>query len=217
MNHNVQCSMQKKILDIIISPPKIVRSAFPNFVWEKTNDEKKIYLTFDDGPSEALTLWILETLKKYNAKATFFCVGDNVRKYPQSYNNILKENHSVGNHTFNHLNGYKTKCSDYINNFAKANKTIDSNLFRPPYGRIKKSQAKEILKSKKIIMWNVLSLDYNNKISPQECFENIKKHTTYGSIIVFHDNKKAETNMKYALKKTLDYYSKQNYTFEKIR
>jgi len=208
--------MQNKILDIIISPPKIVRLAFPNFVWEMTNDEKKIYLTFDDGPSEVLTLWILETLRKHNAKATFFCVGDSVRKYPRSYNNILKENHSVGNHTFNHLNGYKTKYSDYINNFAKANKIIDSNLFRPPYGRIKKSQAKEILKSKKIIMWNVLSLDYNNSISPQECFDNIKKYTTSGSIIVFHDNKKAETNMKFALQKTLEYYSYQNYTFEKI-
>jgi len=208
--------MQNKILDIIISPPKIVRSAFPNFVWEKSENENNIYLTFDDGPSEELTFWILDELKKYNAKATFFCVGDNVAKYPESYNRILQENHSVGNHTFNHLNGYKTKSSDYINNFAKANEIIDSNLFRPPYGRIKKSQAKEILKSKKIIMWNVLSLDYSNKISPQQCFENIKKYTTSGSIIVFHDNKKAEKNMKYALQKTLEYYSEKNYTFEKI-
>ncbi len=208
--------MQKKISDIIVSPPKIVRSAFSSFTWELPNEQNKIYLTFDDGPTPHQSLWIIKTLKQFNAKATFFCVGNNVEKYPQIYNQFTEDNHSVGNHTFNHLNGFKTNYTDYINNFIKADKIIDSKLFRPPYGRIKKSQAKEILNSKRIIMWNVLSLDYNNKISPQQCFENIKRHTKSGSIIVFHDNQKAEKNMKYALQKTLEYYSDKNYIFEKI-
>ncbi len=209
--------MSNRISNMFISPPKIFRRLFYNFVWEQSNSRKKIFLTFDDGPSSKITTWILEILKQYNAKATFFCVGNNVLNLPLITQQIINDGHSLGNHTFHHLNGFKTNYSHYINDFVKADKIINTQLFRPPYGKIKKSQAQEILKFKKIIMWDVLSLDYDNSITPQQCFKNIKKNTKSGSIIVLHDNLKAERNMKYALQKTLDYYTKAGYSFAKIQ
>lgn len=202
--------------NLLVSPPKIAKLYFKNFIWELPTNEKKIYLTFDDGTTPQLNDWILYTLKTYNAKATFFCVAENITKNPETANRLLSSNHAVGNHTFNHLNGLKNSYKTYIFNFLKADKILKTKLFRPPYGKITPRQAKFILQTHKIIMWDVLSMDYSPKISPKQCFENVKKFAKKGSIVVFHDNKKAEKNIKYALPKTLDYFSAKGFSFEKI-
>ncbi len=178
-----------------------------------------IYLTFDDGPHATITNFVLDELKKYNAEATFFCIGNNVVKYPEVYQRILNEGHSVGNHTFNHLNGFKTKDKTYVDNVLEASKYIDSNLFRPPYGRLKTFQAQVLAhlnKPYKIIMWTVLSGDFDARISEQRCLENVLLKTTAGSIIVFHDSEKAADRMMYALPKVLKKFSGKGFTFKKI-
>lgn len=178
-----------------------------------------IYLTFDDGPHETATPFVLDELKKYNAKATFFCIGKNVVAHPEIYKRIIDEEHAVGNHTYNHLNGSKTKDEDYLTDVMKAADYIDSSLFRPPYGRISSFQAK-LLRTKqnpfKIIMWNVLSGDFDISLSPQKCFENVILKTKAGSIIVFHDSAKAWDRMSYALPKTLEYFSTKNFRFSAL-
>ena len=200
----------------IVSPSKIVQKIFPKYIWSIPNSENKIYLTFDDGPIPKITPWVLEQLKKYNAKATFFCLGNNVKKYPDIYKEILEQGHSVGNHSFSHLKGYSTYTDKYVSDFREANKLINSKLYRPPYGRITKGQANKIMKTHKIIMWNVLSVDYDSRISSRLCFFNVKIFTKSGSIIVFHDSKKAEKNMKYALQASLEYFSEKLFVFDKI-
>lgn len=182
-------------------------------------NKKEIFLTFDDGPHVSITNFVLDELKKFNAKATFFCIGDNVVKYPDVYRRILAEGHSVGNHTFNHLNGFQTDNKMYVDNVLEASKYIDSNLFRPPYGRIKTFQAKvltQLKKPYKIIMWTVLSGDFDNSITPQRCLENVIFKISNGAIIVFHDSEKAAERMFYALPKVLEALTNQGYSFEKI-
>ena len=203
-------------MKLAISPPGIVKKVLSNFTWNIPNSGNKIFLTFDDGPTPKITNWVLEILQKHKAKATFFCVGNNVKKYPEIYEKIKFNGHSTGNHTFNHTRGFGTKKDCYISDFEEADNVIKSNLFRPPYGRITRKQSRYILQTHKIIMWDVLSADYNKKISPRACFLNVKNHTKAGSIIVFHDSVKAERNMKYALSYTLDHYQKQGYVFDKI-
>lgn len=200
----------------IASIPSLLTKAFPSLIWKIPTNEKVLYLTFDDGPVPEATPWVLETLKKYNAKATFFCVGDNVRKHPFLYEQILKEGHSVGNHTFNHLNGWTTKPEDYVKNIEKAAELIDSNLFRPPRGLLKNSHF-QLLKNKyKVIMWNVLSVDYDKKLSQEQCLKNVTDNAKSGSIIVFHDSIKAWKNMNYAMPKVLEHFSNQGYQFKAI-
>lgn len=185
--------------------PKLLRSYYPNLIWEGAElEQNKVYLTFDDGPIPEVTPWVLDALKDYGAKATFFCIGDNVSKHPEVYQRILDEGHAVGNHTFNHLKGWSQTDQEYLSNVQLAKQVIDSNLFRPPYGRIKKSQITLLEKEYKIIMWSVLSGDYNQRRSPKQCFTNVRKHIKPNAIIVFHDSIKAERNMKYALIKTLE-------------
>lgn len=197
--------------------PKIIETLFPNFIWEIPSKEKVIYLTFDDGPTPEITDWVLDCLKDYNAKATFFCIGKNVKLHPKIYNRILEENHAIGNHTFNHLKGWKTKKTKYIEDVNKASCYINSALFRPPYGRIKSKQSKVLIdKGFKIVMWSVLSLDWDEKVSENQCYNNVIEKSEPGSIIVFHDSEKASRNMMYALPKTLDYFSKKGYTFKRI-
>ena len=183
--------------------------------------DNAVYLTFDDGPHPAATPFVLNELKKYNAPATFFCLGKNVMSHPDIYQDILSAGHAVGNHTQNHLNGWKTPADIYLNNIAEAARYIPTNLFRPPYGRIKKSQAKQITgvlqrPDAKIIMWDVLSADFDTTITPQQCARNVLKHITAGSVIVFHDSEKAFTNLAYALPLVLDELKKQGYIFKKI-
>ena len=188
-------------------------------IWGIDTNEKKLYLTFDDGPHPIITSFVLDELKKYNAKATFFCIGNNVSKFPEIYKRIIDDGHAVGNHTCNHLNGWKTKDEVYLDDIAEAKKIIDSDFFRPPYGRITRFQLKQLFSDRfklKTIMWSVLSGDFDTKISKEQCHQNVVVNAGIGSIIVFHDSEKANERMSYALPKVLKYFSEKGYQFEKI-
>jgi len=198
-----------------------VQWLFPRRVWAFSRKEPNIYLTFDDGPIPEVTPWVLEQLKKYNAKATFFCIGDNVRKHPDIFNAIIAEGHSIGNHTFHHLNGWKTRTEEYLQDVEAAevefNKTIfnsnqPSKLFRPPYGKMTSAQAKKITeKGYKIIMWDVLSADFDPTISEEKCLKNVVNNIKPGSIVVFHDSLKAEEKLKYVLPEFLAFVKKKKW------
>jgi peptidoglycan/xylan/chitin deacetylase (PgdA/CDA1 family) len=185
--------------------------------------EKKVYLTFDDGPTPEITAWVLNQLKEFNAKATFFCIGENIQKYPEIYNSILVNGHAIGNHTFSHYNGLKTKTSDYIENVLLCKEVIqqpasgNQQLFRPPYGKLRRSQANMLRKKNyKIIMWDVLSADFDSQISPGKCLENVIKNVQKGSIIVFHDSAKAMDRLRIALPKVLLHFSNLGYQFKAV-
>ena len=223
-----------------ITTPKILRLLYPSLIWEMPKGEKKIYLTFDDGPHPTTTPQVLEILNKFNAKATFFCVGSNVKKYKDTFELIKKEGHSVGNHTFNHEKGLITKTKDYVYSVIEADALIQSPLFRPPHGRIKFSQIKTLKKKLrnsetqqlrnsepqklrnsepqqlKFIAWTVISYDWDKSLTPDDCFNNVIKNAGDGSIIVFHDSEKALNNMIPALIKVLEYYTERGFTFEKL-
>jgi peptidoglycan/xylan/chitin deacetylase (PgdA/CDA1 family) len=204
----------------LIKTPFWLRAIYPNCTWKIPVQEKVIYLTFDDGPDPEATPFVLANLKKFNAKATFFCIGNNVLKHPNIYESILKEGHKVGNHTYDHLNGWKTENNIYINNIKDAMNIIDSKLFRPPYGRITKSQIK-ILKQtdslpNQIIMWDVLSGDFDIQINGEICAGNVINNTLPGSIIVFHDSQKAWDRMSIALPKVLEHFSNLGYRMDLI-
>ena len=200
-----------------------IKKIFNNLVWDIPNSEKKIYLTFDDSPIPDVTEWVLNILKSEDIKATFFCIGDNIQKHSEVYKRILAEGHQTGNHTFNHLNGWKTETNHYIENlklceteYLKLN-TEHSFLFRPPYGKIKPSQSKAIRNlGYKIIMWDVLSYDFDSTVSEEKCLENVISNTEQGSIIVFHDSVKAEKNLKYALPKAIQVLKDKGFIFDVI-
>lgn len=194
--------------------PQIIKALYSQLIWETPNNENKIYLTFDDGPTPEVTDWTLDLLKQFNIKATFFCLGQNVEKYPKLYQRILDEGHAVGNHSYSHPSGWKTNDADYFDDIEKSQKLINSKLFRPPYGRITKSQAKHLKEQYNIIMWTVLSGDFDLKTSPEKCLENVLKNTESGAIIVFHDSKKAEPNLKCALPKAIESLLKNGFVFE---
>ncbi|KIA87840.1 polysaccharide deacetylase family protein [Flavobacterium sp. AED] len=197
----------------------IIKKLFSNYIWDLPNTRNKVYLTFDDGPIPEITEWVLEELKKHKAKATFFCIGDNIEKHPEIFKKVINEGHAIGNHTFNHLNGWKTTTESYIENFIRCEKIIQkfvtnlkSKVFRPPYGKIKTTQAKEIRRlGYKIIMWDVLSADFDQKLSKEECLENVLSNIESGSIIVFHDSIKAFKNLEYVLPRTLAYLEKNDF------
>ena len=225
-----------------IKYPSILRKLYPNRITQ-IQDKKSIYLTLDDGPIPEITPWVLEQLKQYNAKATFFCIGDNIRKNPEIFQQLLKEEHSIGNHTFNHLNGWKSKTEVYVENVIKTEEILLENrrqkreyreekgennnpkpatsaqkLFRPPYGKIKNSQAKELVKlNYKIVMWDVLSGDFENRISKEKCFKNVINNASGGSTIVFHDSQKAFKNLEYTLPKVLEYYAEKGFSFKALK
>ncbi|MEO6231778.1 MAG: polysaccharide deacetylase family protein [Ferruginibacter sp.] len=203
-----------------IKTPRWLRKLYKSCVWELPGNEKIIYLTFDDGPIPEITDFVLDQLKIYKAEATFFCIGKNVMEFPEIYKRIISDGHAVGNHTFNHLNGWKTKDNVYLANIEAAKKLIDSRLFRPPYGKITKFQIRALANKKyqlTPIMWTVLSGDFDKKFTPEKCLENVLKNVGSGSIIVFHDSEKAAPNMKYALPEVLRIFSEKGYSFEKIR
>ena len=202
-----------------IKTHSIIKKIFKNFVWDIPNNENKIFLTFDDGPTPEITNWVVDELKKHNAKATFFCIGNNIQKHPDIYQNLIKDGHSVGNHTFDHLNGWKNNDEKYIENILLAENFINAKtkLFRPPYGKIKPSQATKLRKlGYKIIMWDVLSADFDNEITPEKCLQNVLSNVKSGSIIVFHDSQKASKNLNHVLPKTLEFLSKNNFICEVI-
>lgn len=203
----------------MIKTPGWLKKLYPGCTWDMAEKEKTLYLTFDDGPHPEITPFVLEQLKKYNARATFFCIGENVAKYPEVYAQLSAEGHSTGNHTHTHVNGWKTSDALYIENIAAAEKYIRSGLFRPPYGRISKSQIKLLQQQdpqKKIIMWNILAGDWDPAISPALCWERIKRKISSGDIIVFHDSEKAFERMQYAFTKVLEHYAALGFDFKAI-
>lgn len=190
---------------------------FPNYIWNFPTDDKILYLTFDDGPTPEITNWTLDILNSFNAKATFFCIGNNVEKHPDIFKNILDNGHRIGNHTHQHLKGWNVKTKPYLNDIEIASNFINSNLFRPPYGKLKTKQAKALIQLKyKIIMWDVLSFDWDHTITNEQCYNGVISKAKNGSIIVFHDSIKAENNMKYTLPKVLKYFSEKGYQFKSI-
>src|SRR5690606_23763141 len=207
--------------------PRFIQRLYPERIWAFPHSKDSVYLTFDDGPIPEVTPWVLDELKKHNAKATFFCIGENVKKHPEIFRRIIAEGHSVGNHTFNHLKGTETETSEYVENVEKAQKQMTDDgrrmtddggrkiddskienrksLFRPPYGKITSRQAK-ILQQKgfKIVMWDIISYDYDATVSEEKCLQNVLKTIKPGRVIVFHDSLKAEKNLRFVLPKVLD-------------
>ena len=193
--------------------PDLLRPFLGKLVWRKNSSSKVIYLTFDDGPVPEVTPLVLDILDKYNIKATFFSVGENVRQYPELYNELLLRGHKTGNHTFNHLKGSAVSSEAYIENIQKASEYVNSNLFRPPYGRITYRQKKVLRSRFQIIMWDVLTRDYNRKLSTEYILNIIKRDSRNGSIVVFHDSIKAKNNVLTVLPLAIEYWRRKGYTF----
>ncbi len=196
--------------------PDIVKPLASDFLWSFPRDTKDIYLTFDDGPTPQITGEILSTLDKFHAKATFFCIGGNAANNPGVYNNILHRGHAVGNHTWNHMSGWEYSDFSYFRNVLECASVVKSNLFRPPYGRIKRSQARSLKKHFTLVMWDVLSGDWDKTISREKCLKNVIGNAREGSIIVLHDSEKAYKNMRYTLPRSLEYLSEKGYKFKCI-
>ncbi len=198
--------------------PRLLKAIYTPFVWNIPTEDNVIYLTFDDGPIPDVTEWVLEQLDRFQAKATFFCIGDNVLKHPDIFAQLTLKGHSIGNHTFNHLNGWKTQDALYRQNVAECQEVlpVKTNLFRPPYGRIKLSQAKPLLHDYHIVMWEVLTGDFEKYLSPERCLEKTLKHTCAGSIVVLHDSLKAWRNMSYVLPRFLEHYAALGFRFEAL-
>jgi len=197
--------------------PYPLKWLFPkNVIWNFDLKSPEIYLTFDDGPNPSTTCFILELLNTYNIKATFFCTGRNIEKYPELFRKIKETGHSTGNHTYSHIMGWNTPCKEYVDDFKRCDSLSKTKLFRPPYGRMTSTQAKEIGKSHKIIMWSVITGDFDPARSPEKCLETAKKHTANGSIIIFHDSEKARKRMEYALPRFIDYALEKGYCFKLI-
>lgn len=196
--------------------PSIFPLIAPNVTWKVKTNDKVLYLTFDDGPHPSITPMVLSILEEYNAKATFFCVGDNVTKYPEIFNDIISKGHTVGNHTFNHIKGWQSTNQSYIDNIKKAAEVIPSNLFRPPYGRIKPSQIKLLKNDYRIIMWSILTRDYDKSLNPYTALKHLNKLTKPGDVVVFHDSEKAKENMLVMLKGMLQHFNQQQYRFKAL-
>lgn len=215
--------------------PLIIRKSFPKIIWNIPTKKKEIYLTFDDGPIPEITPWVLNELKKYNAKATFFCVGENIEKHSQIFQQIISEGHSIGNHTFHHLNGWKVKNEKYFEDIENCQNIIEEKLqiaelvcpltdcklqiglFRPPYGKIRPSQYSIINQQYSIVLWDVLSGDFDKKISKEKCLKNVLNNYKNGSIIVFHDSIKASVKLNFVLPKLLEYFSEKGFEFKAIK
>lgn len=202
----------------LIRAPRILQLYYNECLWKVKTTEKKIYLTFDDGPVPGPTDFVLDTLAQYNAKATFFCIGQRVEQQPELYQQLIDAGHAVGNHSYTHLNGWKTNSKKYLSDIRKASEVIDSKLFRPPYGRISKFQLHNLIGGKgfgfKPVMWHVLSADFDERIDPGQCYLNVVRNAGKGSIVVFHDSQKAFPNLRGALPRVLDYYSKRDFVFD---
>ena len=203
----------------LVNSPWILRKFFPSLTWHIEGKSKTIYLSFDDGPHPTATPFVLDQLKRFDAKGTFFCIGKNVEQYPAIYQRILDEGHSVGNHTHSHMNGWKNSDEDYLENILEAKKIIGSNLFRPPYGKIKRSQIKMLGKEGenfKVVMWSVLSGDFDTELDPDKCLNNVIRNAEKGSIVVFHDSEKAWPRLSYALPLVLSYFQEKGFRFSTI-
>lgn len=202
-----------------LNTPWWLKKVYPECIWNIKTNKKELYLTFDDGPHPDATSFVLKQLKAYNAKATFFCIGKNVKEHFDIYKNIVAEEHSPGNHTYDHLNGWKTKDEIYLDNIFKAKLIIDSNLFRPPYGKISKfqlTQLKAVKYQLKTIMWSILSGDFDKNLPAEKCYSNVIKNAKQGSVIVFHDSEKCLEKIRYILPKVLEHFKNSGYEFKSI-
>lgn len=200
-----------------IKTPQFIQSLFPHFTWRIPTPDRSLYLTFDDGPIPEVTPWVLQQLNTWNAKGTFFCVGDNIRKYPEVFQQVVEAGHSIGNHTFNHLNGWAVDNLAYFRNVRKCAAQVRSPLFRPPYGKLKPKQVQFLQRHYRIVMWDVLSGDFDPEVSPEQCLSNVINSALPGSIIVFHDSLKAISKLEYALPKILHHFTELGYTFQALR
>ena len=223
--------------------PLLIKRLFPKYTWNIPAEEQVIYLTFDDGPTPKITPWTLDVLEQYQAKATFFCIGNNVEKHPDIFIKTVESGHAIGNHSYSHPKGWKSSTEDYLKNVKQAQDIIDfqlqqpahiekvassksttkyrqseiNKLFRPPYGQITKTQGRELIAlGYKIIMWSVLAIDWSEKTSKEKALRNVIKNAKNGSIVVFHDSEKASENMQYALPRVLEYFSKKGYRFKAL-
>lgn len=203
----------------LVRTPYWLKKLYGKRLWELPGPGKKIYLTFDDGPHPEITSFVLDELDKFDAKASFFCIGRNVEAHPGVYAEILKRGHTTGNHTYDHCNGWKTETGAYVDSIQKAKTLIDSNLFRPPYGRMSAAQAKKIASAEngfQTVMWTVLSGDFDPAVTPEQCRNNVIRNTGNGSIVVFHDSEKAYRLLKETLPAVLAYFSEKGFSFEKL-
>jgi peptidoglycan/xylan/chitin deacetylase (PgdA/CDA1 family) len=202
----------------LVKTPTLLKKLYTGLTWNRNREEHCIYLTFDDGPIPEATPFVLKTLNQYNAKATFFCIGDNVQKNPEVFEQIKAHGHTIGNHTFNHLRGWATSTKTYADNFKQCDELLNTPFFRPPYGRIKRAQITKLqeLKENKlqIIMWDVLSGDFDKKLSPKTCLQSVLKNTENGSIVVFHDSLKAFERLEYVLPRAMKYWTKKRFIFK---
>lgn len=187
-----------------IKPPKIIRELFPSFIWNFPDEKDAVFLTFDDGPRPEVTPWVLDLLDKYNAKATFFCIGKNVEMFPELFEEVKRRGHAVGNHSYSHVKGWGMQTGDYVRDIDIAGDMIKSNLFRPPYARIGTNQARVLGERYKIIMWDIISRDYNHSLSGDACARNVIPYLEPGAIIVFHDSIKCAQNLFEALPQVLE-------------
>ena len=200
----------------MVKTPEILKPLAGDLLWNESRDERVVYLTFDDGPTESITLEIIDILKEYEALATFFCIGGNVIRFPKAYQALLDAGHKTANHTWNHMNGWEFSNYSYFKNVLECGSVVDSNLFRPPYGRITRNQVKSLKSRFKIVMWDVLSADWRSNVSPEKCLSNVVDNASPGSIVVFHDSDKAYKNMIYALPRSLKRLKEEGYTFSAL-
>ena len=199
----------------IEQPPQLIRCLYPSAIWRMDKDKKAVYLTFDDGPIPRVTPWVLDVLDRYGIKATFFMVGDNIRKHPDEFRMVVERGHRIGNHTFNHIRGLSYDINSYLENTDKACRMMmNTNLFRPPHGYMSPKQYAELKKRYKIIMWDLVTRDYNRKFTGEQILQKVKKYVRNGSIITFHDSLKSEENIRYALPKAIEWLLEQGYEFK---
>ena len=199
---------------LIEQPPLLLRWMYPRAFWRMNKNEKAVYLTFDDGPIPEITPWVLDLLDKYHIKATFFLVGDNVRKHPEEFKMIVERGHRLGNHTFNHIQGLKYLSYNYLANVNKADELIKSNLFRPPHGWMRWAQYMVLRNRYTIVMWDLVTRDYSKRLNGPQVLSKVKKYVRNGSIITFHDSLKSEKNLKYALPRAIEWLLEQGYEFK---
>ena len=201
----------------LVKTPKFIQNLFPSFTWSISGGERNLFLTFDDGPIPEVTPWVLEQLALYQAKATFFCVGDNVQKHPTIFQQVMEAGHAIGNHTHNHLSGWSPNTLPYFHNIRRCAEYVKSDLFRPPYGKIKPRQAHLLQKHYRIVMWDILSGDFDAKISKEQCLSNVVDKAKAGSIIVLHDSLKAKEKLFFVLPKILQHFSSLGYRFHSLQ
>jgi peptidoglycan-N-acetylglucosamine deacetylase len=200
----------------LVKTPQFIQNLFPNYTWRIPTQEKVMYLTFDDGPVPEVTPWVLKQLRAYDAQATFFCVGENIREHREVFDAVVEEGHAVGNHTFSHINGWATDNIPYFLNVRRCAHQVHSDLFRPPYGRLMPKQSQFLQRHYRIVMWDVLSGDFDPDISKEQCLKNVLNNARKGSIVVFHDSLKSKNTLQFVLPAVLKHYAQQGFRFERL-